>query len=217
MSHATRTLRHGRIELALHELRPGEGMPLLLLHELSGSSADWEAAPLEWSGPVHALDLSGHGRSGHSKGGLYYPELFAADADVALEALEHAVRVGAGVGAYAALLLAGARTEQVPGAVLLEGRGLAGGGAEPGPERVGRRIPEIPPGGRRDRGVWDPHAEGCEQDIRPTDYARDFAESARRLVFVANDATPPWWNAAREAPASEAAADLGAALARLAS
>ena len=52
----TRTaLKHGRVSLALHTLRRGEGTPLLLLHALRGSSVDWNGTPGAWGGPVFAL------------------------------------------------------------------------------------------------------------------------------------------------------------------
>ena len=62
-------LRHGRIALALRRVREGEGTPMLLLHALHGSSADWGSGPAGWPGPVCALDFAGHGRSGWGRGG----------------------------------------------------------------------------------------------------------------------------------------------------
>ncbi|MEN8185234.1 MAG: hypothetical protein ABFS46_22145 [Myxococcota bacterium] len=124
-------LRHGRIELALHELRTGTGPGLLLLHSLWGSSGDWGDEVAGWPGPVHALDLAGHGSSGWLRGGSYSPEQFASDADAAIAELGSVRLAGTGVGAYAALLLAGARPDQVPAALLLPGCGLEGGGPVP--------------------------------------------------------------------------------------
>ena len=51
-----RKLRHGRTELVLHTLREGDGEapPLLLLHELGGSSARWRDAAAGWPGAVRA-------------------------------------------------------------------------------------------------------------------------------------------------------------------
>ena len=57
----TQWLTHNKVELALHELRAGEGRTLLLLHGLaehSPSELPAELAP--WPGPVHALDFTGH-------------------------------------------------------------------------------------------------------------------------------------------------------------
>ncbi len=206
-------LRHARIEVTLHRLREGEGTPLLLLHALRGSSADWGAGP-DWPGPVHALDFSGHGASDWVHGGVYYPELLAADADIALAELHEAVLAGAGLGAYVALLLAGGRSERIPGVVLLPGEGLAGGGAAP---RFDGRDRSLDPVAPAPEATTDPHLEFCDQDLRPVDYAVDFAENARRVVLV-EDGTPrpPWWEVARGAPGSEAAPDLESALRKLA-
>ena len=54
-----------------------------------------------------------------------------ADADAALARLSQATLLGRGLGAYVALLLAGSRPLGVRGALLCDGAGLAGGGAEP--------------------------------------------------------------------------------------
>ena len=206
-------LRHGRISLALQRLREGDETPLLLLHALRGSSADWGEGPAAWPGPVYALDFSGHGASDRLKGGVYYPELFAADADEALAHVGSAVLVGAGIGAYVALLLAGGRPASVPAAVLLPGAGLEGGGAEP-------RFDHVDPGVGADRNVpddaTDPYVDFCDEYIRPADYAAEFAQSARRLVLVENGSPrPPWWETARTTPVAETAADLDEALRRL--
>jgi len=108
---------------------------LLSLHELGGSADDFRADIPAWPGPVFALDLSGHGRSGRVYGGGYYPELWVADADHALAALTREaiagkpgelVVLGRGLGAYVALLLAGGRPAEVRCAVLCDGAGLLG-------------------------------------------------------------------------------------------
>ena len=204
-------LRHGRVALARRRVREGEGTPLLLLHALHGSSADWGAGPEAWPGPVHALDFAGHGASGRVHGGVYYPELLSADADAALAELGTAVLVGAGIGAYAALLLAGARPQSVPAAVLLPGAGLEGGGVEPSFDRIEGGLGQELVGGD---GSSDPYLSFCEDDIRPADYAESFARATRRLVLVENgSARPPWWEAARAAASAQVARDLDAALA----
>jgi hypothetical protein len=54
----TQRLRHGRVELALHALRSGEGRPLLLLHGLGERSPRIPGPELaDWRGPVFALDF----------------------------------------------------------------------------------------------------------------------------------------------------------------
>ncbi|MDD9945830.1 MAG: hypothetical protein OXU20_32600 [Myxococcales bacterium] len=198
-------LKHARVRLKLHTLKPGEGEALLLLHALGGEARDWDISALGWPGPVHGLDFAGHGHSGRIYGGAYHVSLWAADADSALAALERAVLVGAGAGAYAALLVAGARPEQVPAAVLMGGTGLAGGGAEPDwddlkafdsrlectrASPVRRQLGQVP---EVDRCI-----EFAEQDFRPPDYTDAFARAAQRVVLMEDgEPRPPWWESLR--------------------
>lgn len=207
-------LKHGHISLELHELRPGNGLPLLLLHELRGSSADWGQVP-EWAGAVYGLDFCGHGASGWLAGGGYYPELLAGDADAALMHLERAAVAGAGLGAYVALMLAAARAASVPAALLLPGAGIDGAGPVPEYEAPFPPIDEI---AAAPAGGFDPYVEMLEHFVRPREYACDLASSARR-VFLAEDGSPrpPWWAALRSCRNVESVAlDLQVALARLA-
>ena len=90
-ANGTVALRHGRVSLALHELRGGSGPKLLCLHALGATSEAWREPSRAWPGPVFALDFSGHGRSGRVRGGGYTPELLAGDADAALAHLGEAV------------------------------------------------------------------------------------------------------------------------------
>jgi len=210
-------LRHARIELELHELSPRSGPALLLLHALGGSSADWAEAAAQWPGRVYALDFSGHGRSQWVHGGVYLPEQLAGDADAALAHTGPAAVAGAGLGAYVALLLAGARREQVRAALLMPGRGLHGGGAEPNFDRpvltslTPAAHADLPPG-------CDPLLCALELDPRPPAYAERFAAAACRLLLRADGSPlPPWWEAVRSAPTAESIdGDARQALARLA-
>ncbi|HSB85497.1 MAG TPA: alpha/beta fold hydrolase [Ilumatobacteraceae bacterium] len=186
------TLRHNKIDLALHRLREGEGHALLLLHGLGEQSPpaapSWAAA---WPGPVTALDFTGHGRSTIPSGGGYTAEILLADADVALAALGAATLVGRGLGAYIALMLAGARPQQVHGAVLCDGPGLAGGAIGPTSQSFVIVPPsEYPP---------DPYALfELSRDLRPPDYATLFVRMAvessglREPISVAAVVRPPW-------------------------
>ena len=211
-------LRHARIELELHELSRRDGPALLLLHALGGSSADWSEAPALWPGRVYALDFCGHGRSEWVRGGAYAPELLAGDADAALAQIGPAALAGAGIGAYVALLLAGGRSAQVPAALLLAGRGLDGGGAQPNFDRhfLTMLLPELsdalPPG-------CDPMCCAMQCDTRPPQYAARFAAPARRLLLLDDGtARPPWWEAARTAACAESiSGDVRSALGRLVS
>jgi pimeloyl-ACP methyl ester carboxylesterase len=205
-------LTHGRVSLALHELRAAPGPPLLCLHAVGGSAADF--ADVVWPGRVFALDFTGHGASDRLRGGAYYPETIAGDADAALAHIGGAYLAGAGAGAYVALLLAGARRDVVPAALLLPGAGLEGGGALPDWTKSGftewRRVEPPLPG-------CDPAVHRLERDVRPPDYAEAFALAARRLLFAAADPAPPWWQAARATPAAQPApADRARAFALLA-
>lgn len=207
-------IRHGRVSLWLDRVREGEGTPLLVLHELGsdGAAAVRALSPglHAWPGPVFALDFCGHGRSGRVRSGAYYPELLAADADVALAAIGSPLWVsGEGLGAYVALLLAGARPDAVLGAVLWPGKGLEGGGAEPD-FRV-RPAPRPEPGDPADPALQDvpstdPRvARSLAEDVRPLDYVSSFAADAMRLVLVEAPSEPPrelpaWWGQARSAP-----------------
>jgi pimeloyl-ACP methyl ester carboxylesterase len=222
----TETIRHGRVGLALHTLADREDAPpLLLLHALYGSSADWGREVDAWPGSVHALDFSGHGASDWLPGRGYAPEVFVAEADVALAHLEVRRRphyvAGAGVGAYVALLLAGARPDRVAAALLWPGAGLAGGGALPGElcaeaNEAWRRAVATP-GRRPGESPPDPLVDRCDRDVRPLDYAREFARAARLLHVAEPPEVPPWLAAAIEhGRALRAPGDLARALQQLA-
>ena len=72
----TRTVRliHNRVSLALHHLREGDGRPLLILHGLGerapAAVPAWASA---WTGPVAALDFTGHGDSTVPRSGSFLP------------------------------------------------------------------------------------------------------------------------------------------------
>jgi pimeloyl-ACP methyl ester carboxylesterase len=168
-------LRHNTIDLALHHLagEPAQGRPLLLLHGLGERSPDsvpdWAA---RWPGSIHGLDFTGHGQSGMSRGGGYSAEILMADVDVALAHLGPSTVVGRGLGAYIALLIAGARPQLVRGAVLCDGPGLFGGGAGP----VSPMVVSVDDASS---GPPDPWAlVELARDVRPPDYATSFARSA---------------------------------------
>ncbi len=151
-------LGHGKLTLVLHRIRSGSGRPLLLLHGLGECSPrSPEAEVADWPGPIFALDFTGHGESSIPVGGGYSPELFLADADTALAHLGVATLLGYGIGAYTALMLCGSRPKAARGAILCDGPGLAGGGAEPGSEQDLRERGSAPrfPGSRNGSGVLD--------------------------------------------------------------
>ena len=193
------TLTHGRVELALHELKSGEGRALLLLHG-RGLRAPTEL-PSElaaWPGPVYSLDFTGHGDSTVPSGGGYTPELLMGDVDAAIQHLGEVTLLGRGLGAYVALLAAGARADAVKGAILCDGPGMNGGGSSPGTPQIVRIDPTDP-------APPDPFALAeLSRDIRPPDYAVDFARLAMEFSGVSNPlaicakARPDWMDAAAD-------------------
>jgi pimeloyl-ACP methyl ester carboxylesterase len=196
----TVTLRHNRITLALHHLREGGGRPLLFLHGLG------ESAPREvpvwldgWTGPVAALDFTGHGASSIPIGGGYTSEILLADADIALAELGQATVFGRGLGAFVALMLAGSRPADVVGTVLADGPGLAGGPTFP----TSQSFFTLPP----PAGPPDPYAlVELTRDLRPPDYAAAFVRLAlagsplAAPITVAAVFRPPWLEAVAAEP-----------------
>jgi pimeloyl-ACP methyl ester carboxylesterase len=201
-------LRHGRVRLALHPLGAGSAPALLHLHALHSSAARLAAPAVDWLGAVFAVDFCGHGRSGWVAGGAYTPELLAGDGDAALARIGPACLAGEGIGAYVALLLAGARPELVPAALLLPGAGLEGGGSLP--DFSGRVDPEWAQQASRPisagaaRGESDPLVCALERDARPIDYVEAFAARARHLVLAEDGGLrPAWWEAVARSRSAE--------------
>lgn len=194
-------LQHNRVTLALHQLDDGSGgddgqgpaRPLLLLHGLGERTPEVRPDHLAtWAGPIYGLDFTGHGRSTVPAGGGYTAEVLMADADAALAHLGDLTVYGRGLGAYVALMLAGARPTQVLGAILDDGPGLAGGGPAPSSPvlaRVGAEVPRPP----------DPYALAeLSSDVRPPDYATTFVRQAIHFgslepcISVAARVRPDW-------------------------
>lgn len=190
-------LRHNKVDLALHHLRDGTGThPLLLLHGLGErSSKTVPAQAAAWPGPVWALDFTGHGDSSIPLGGGYTAEVLMGDADAALEHLGPCTVLGRGLGAYVALLLAGARWDLVRGTVLADGPGLFGGPSGP----TSPQVVTVPPGVS---GPPDPFAMlELSGDVRPPDYALTFGRLAaehsnlEQPLAIAAMGRPPWLDA----------------------
>jgi pimeloyl-ACP methyl ester carboxylesterase len=192
---STEHLLHNRVRLALHTLRAGDGRPLLLLHGLGerspGAVPAWASA---WPGPVVALDFTGHGASDIAVGGGYSAEILLADADIALAHVGPATVVGRGLGAYVALMVAGARPKLVRGAVLTDGPGLWGGPSGP----TSSSFVVVDQG----EGKPDPYALlELSRDLRPRDYAQLFARLAvehsglTEPITVTSVVRPPWLEA----------------------
>lgn len=191
-------LTHVGTDLALHRLRDGTGRPLLCLHGLGEATPERLPAPLErWPGPVWGLDFTGHGASSIPAGGGYTAEILMADTDAALAELGPATVVGRGLGAYVALLIAGARPDLVIGAILDDGPGLAGGGPSPHSP-----VSLRPSAGSRLDVTPDPYALiELSRDIRPADYAMSYLHQALQFssldipISVVGVVRPPWLTA----------------------
>jgi len=197
----TVTVRNNRVDLALHRLRDGDGRPLVLVHGLGERSPDAVPDHLDgWPGPVWALDLTGHGSSTVPAGGGYFSEVLMSDVDAALGHLGPATLYGRGLGAYVALLAAGARPDLVRGAILDDGPGIAGGGAEP-------TTPYVLGAGLAPGAAPDPYALlELSHDVRPPDYAATYARQAATLsgldtaLVVTAVVRPPWLAAVAAEP-----------------
>lgn len=191
----TVVLQHNKVQLALHELRAGEGRPLLHLHGLAERTPDAVPSHLAgWPGPVWGLDLSGHGASDVAVGAGYFCEALMADVDIAIAHLGPVTLYGRGLGAYVGLLAAGGRAEEVRGTILTDGPGLAGGGPSPSSPAVPTAVGTPPPGGTPD--PWALYE--LTRDVRPPDYAATFARQASTrsgldtAIAVVGVNRPPW-------------------------
>lgn len=149
--------------------RRDDALPLVLLHGLTGSAADWTAAACRLAGGrwVTALDARGHGHSDWAVDAAYAGDAHFADVATALDALGIAqcALAGYSMGGGVAILTAGALPERVAALVVVD--------AYPAPEMTpgSRRIAELVAGaagatspapdwrrdgGRRGRPAFDP-------------------------------------------------------------
>ncbi len=166
---------------------------MLLLHGLGERSPATLPEDMKaWPGPVYALDFSGHGASTVPRGGGYTCEQLMGDADTGLAHLGHATLLGRGLGAYVALLLAGARPAEVRGAILCDGLGLAGGGPAP-------LTPQVIFSNPNSLGTPDGYGLAeLARDVRPPDYATAFLRQASELsgldqpVTICTMERPDW-------------------------
>lgn len=102
----------------------GERLPLVLLHGLTGSSADWApvAIRLATERRVIALDARGHGLSDWSVEAAYAGDAHFADVATALEALgiRRCALAGFSMGGSVAILVAGALPERVARLIVVD-------------------------------------------------------------------------------------------------
>ena len=193
-------LQHNKVELALHQLKQGSGTPLLVLHGLGERTIAPPTPWPDWAGPIWGLDFTGHGESTVPKGGGYTCELLMSDVDIALAHTGPATIFGRGLGAYVALMVAGARPENALGVVLADGPGLAGGGAAPASAQW------IDPA-NLDGSAPDKFAlMELSRDLRPPDYATSFVHllmansELREPLLVAAQNRPAWLAAVANEP-----------------
>lgn len=187
-------LQHNRVTLALHKMREGNGRPLLLLHGLGEDATRVAQMPVQWAGPVYALDFTGHGASTVPRGGGYNAEILMADVDIALRHIGEPVTiVGRGLGGYIGFLISCGRASLVRGLVIVDGPGLAGGATNT------VSTTEIASVGQRASGTPDPWALiELSRDSRPASYASSFLRLAIANsgiddpIAVATKVSPKW-------------------------
>ena len=212
----TTFLEHVRSRLALHELRDGQGHPLLILHGL-GERSPFAAPEVVqgWRGPIFALDFTGHGASSVPVGGGYTCEALMSDADAVLAELGPVTLLGYGLGGYVGLLLFGSRPTEIKGLVIEDGPGLDGGGGRPtSPRLLHVSVSDL------DGSTPDPWAMAeLASDIRPPSYAADHVRQIEALselelaISVTSLGRPEWLTAILESPVvveSDAATALSA-------
>lgn len=190
-------LQHNRISLALHTVREGTGRPLLLLHGLGEDATRVSQMPVQWAGPVYALDFTGHGLSTVPQGGGYNAEVLMADVDIVLRHIGEPVTIlGRGLGGYIGFLIACGRASLVRGLVIVDGPGLAGGANNT------VSTTEIASVGKRSVGTPDPWALiELSRDSRPASYVLSFLRLAiansgiEEPVAIASKVSPKWIDA----------------------
>lgn len=156
-----------------------ESMPVVLLHGVTGSSADWIAAARHLEGwRTLALDARGHGQSDWDAGEGYGGDQHFADVVSALEALEveRCILAGFSMGGGVAMMTAAALPDRVAGVVV----------ADTYPD------PRMTPGSRRIAG-WIAACQGSAGWFDPA-IARQFSN---RLAAGQDDRLDLWpmWEA----------------------
>lgn len=144
------------------------GLPLLLLHGIGGSGADWEPVVRSLAPrPAYALDARGHGQSDWDGDEAYGGDQHFADVAMALEGLgiERCIVAGFSMGGAVAILAAAALPARVAGVVVIDNY----------------PHPRMTPGSRRIAG-WISRLDGEGRGFDPA-IARQF----RRMLAAGAD------------------------------
>lgn len=132
------------IEVAAHLYGPNDGQPVIALHGWLDNAATFSRlAPLLEGVRIVALDLPGHGHSGHRPPGAAYNIW-----DYAYDVLETAAQfgwqrfslLGHSMGAIASVLLAGAMPDRIERLALIDGVIPYTGEADTAPEKLGESL-----------------------------------------------------------------------------
>jgi pimeloyl-ACP methyl ester carboxylesterase len=134
------------VALAARRWHAGARTRVLALHGWLDNAATFDAlAPLLSDCEIVALDLPGHGRSGHRAPGAWYHFIdYGSDVIAAADALgwERFVLLGHSLGGAIASVLAGAVPERIAQLWLIEALGPMSTAPAQGPELLGRALRE---------------------------------------------------------------------------
>ncbi len=134
----------GETTLAARAWGNADEAPVLALHGWLDNAASFDPLAPRLTGTyVVALDLAGHGRSDHRRGGCWYHLVdYVADAMAAADALgwQRFRLLGHSLGGVIATLMAGAQPERIEALYLVEALGPFSEPASAAPRRVGRAL-----------------------------------------------------------------------------
>lgn len=134
------------VPLAARRWHAGAPVRVLALHGWLDNAATFDAlAPLLPDCEIVAIDLPGHGRSGHRAAGAWYHFIdYGTDVVAAADALgwEKFVLLGHSLGGAIASVLAGAIPERIAELWLIEALGPMSTAPAQGPELLGRALRE---------------------------------------------------------------------------
>jgi pimeloyl-ACP methyl ester carboxylesterase len=161
------------VPLAARRWHSGARTRVLALHGWLDNAATFDAlAPLLPDCEIVALDLPGHGRSGHRAPGAWYHFIdYGSDVIAAADALgwERFVLLGHSLGGAIASVLAGAVPERIAQLWLIEALGPMSTAPAQGPELLGRALRERE--GLREKAlrVFASVAEAAQARVRAND------------------------------------------------